>query len=397
MFERTSLGIGLAFAVTSQVACFEPNLDDGDVRCGEAGCPPGLTCGSDGVCHVSTGDTENTVLAVAREGASLQLWAACDDGIVLAWDLDHVSDASTVAWGESDGPEGHRRLAIGSGGEELRVKTIDGHEIHEEFSSWQLRGARAVSWADYDRDDDLDLGVSNGMQSVVVLEHRRDGFETEWQANNMGEPYGVAWGDVDGDGDLDLAVASGNARVYRNEGEWFDDVWSSPAREERRSVAWADLDRDGDPDLVTGSLAGPVRVHTNTGGVLTETWQSGESGHTPQLAAGDVDGDGDLDLAVAGRDQPSRVYRNDAGTLVPLWTTSASETTASIEWFDVDDDGDLDLTLGNVDQPSRILRNDGGTLVDWLVLDGITGVNQLTWQRWTLDGHTPACDVASWR
>jgi hypothetical protein len=216
MFERTSLGLGLL--ATWFVACFAPGRDDGDVRCGEAGCPPGLTCAADGVCRTSTGDTENAVLAVAREAASLQLWASCDDGILLAWDLDHVQDASTIAWGDGDGDASHRRIAIGSGGEELRVKTIDGDQIHEEYSSWQLRGARAVSWADVDNDDDLDLGISNGMQSVVVLEQRRDGFETEWQATNMGEPYGVAWGDVDGDGDPDLAVAAGNARVYRNEG-----------------------------------------------------------------------------------------------------------------------------------------------------------------------------------
>ncbi len=392
MFERASIGL----LATSLIACFEPSLEDGDVRCGEAGCPPGLTCAGDGVCRVTTGDTENTVLAVARAGASAQLWAACADGIQLAWDLDHVHDASSIAWGDSDGRDGHRRLAIGSNDEELRVKTVDGDQLHEEFSSWQLRQARAVAWADYDRDGDLDLGISSGMQSVHVLEQRRDGLETEWQVNNMGQPYGLAWGDVDGDGADDLAVAAGNARVYRNQGNWFEDVWTSPAREDRRSVLWVDLDGDGDDDLITGALAGPIRVHTNQGGVLTESWSSGDVLHAPALDAGDLDGDGDLDLAVAGRDQPSRVFRNDGGVLVLAWMTAAPETTASIDWFDVDGDGDLDLTLGNVDEPSRILRNDRGTLVDWLTLD-ITGVNQLAWHRWSLEGHTPACDVAAWR
>jgi hypothetical protein len=396
MFERASLAL-VATSSATLVACFEPDLGDGSVRCGEAGCPDGLVCASDGVCHTTTGDTDNTVLAVARANAPLQLYASCADEIQLAWELDHVGNARTLAWGDGDGNDSHRRLAIGSDDDDLYVKEIDGDVINLVFSSWDLRGTRNVAWADYDRDGDLDLALASGMRSITVLEHRRGDLETDWQLNNMGEPYGVAWGDVDGDGDLDLAVASANARVFRNEGDWFDDVWQSPAREERRSVIWADLDRDGDVDLVTGALAGPVRVHTNTGGVLSESWSSGDTGHEPALDAGDFDGDGDLDLAVAGRDIPSRVFRNDAGTLVPFWATPASETTASIAWFDVDNDGDLDLTLGNVDQPSRILRNDRGVLVDWITLD-VSGVNQLAWARWSLDGdHIPACDVARWR
>lgn len=391
MRERASI----LLCASALAGCFDPGIDDGAVRCGEAGCPPGLVCTAEEVCRTSGGEDTNLVLAVARADLPAQLHASCAGHVALAWQLDNVPGGQTVAWGRDE--DGEQLLVIGSVDDDLRVFTVDHDEVRQLWSLDWMRQARSSGWADFDHDGDVDLAISDGEHSLKVLEQRRGGLEAEWRAQDMTEPWGLAWGDLDGDGDADLAAAADDAIVYRNHGDDFEPAWTSPRHEGRRSVVWGDLDGDGDLELITGSQAGPVRVYRNDGGQLVEAWASAELGDVPALAVGDLDGDGDLDLAAAGRDGPTRVYRNDRGQLRLAWSTETSENTWSVDWFDVDDDGDLDLTLGNHDQASRVVRNDGGALRDWQTLD-VDRVHQLAWARWPVeDGHPSACDAVRWR
>lgn len=41
----------LACAATLTAACFSPDLPDGAIACGEAGCPIGMLCHTDGLCY----------------------------------------------------------------------------------------------------------------------------------------------------------------------------------------------------------------------------------------------------------------------------------------------------------------------------------------------------------
>src|SRR5258705_408957 len=95
--------------------CFSPAFEDGTLTCGDAGCPPGLACSADGVCRNTGGDTDDTVLAIARDGAPAMLYAWCDGAAVTAWQLDRATRATSVAWGAGDG--GRADLMIGSGGD----------------------------------------------------------------------------------------------------------------------------------------------------------------------------------------------------------------------------------------------------------------------------------------
>jgi FG-GAP-like repeat len=405
------------------VGCFHPSIQDGAVACGDAGCPPGMVCTAEQVCRPTGGDATDLVLATARGGVPAQLFAYCDGAIPLAWQLDNVIGARSVAW--ADGPAGSHQLAIGSLGDVFRLFTLSSDLLQLQLSFDGLTQGRGVGWADYDGDGKLDLAISDGDYSLKVFRNDvSDGLQQSWRADDMSDPWGLAWGDYDGDGVEDLAVASATTvNVYRYDpsgggggggggGGWgghgggsgsgtgpsFTRVWSSPITEETRAVAWADVDSDGDLDLFSGADGGPVREYRNDGnGAFTQAWASDDVGQTPGLSFGDYDGDGDLDLAVAGRDRPSHVFRNDHGALTLAWSTPASQTTWSVQWFDVDGDGDLDLTLGNYDEPSRVYRNDAGTLVDWLTI-AADHVRALAWSRWPVQAaHPSACDVARWR
>ncbi len=129
-------------------------------------------------------------------------------------------------------------------------------------------------WLDYDRDEQLDLFLTQGGQPDAPphaprppdsLYRQRDSgqfLEVALLAGvgDRGYGQGVAIGDFDNDGFDDLFVANvGRSSLYRNRGdgtfelasgalEGKRDVWSS-------SAAWGDIDRDGDLDLYVCNYA----------------------------------------------------------------------------------------------------------------------------------------------
>ncbi|MFH1844044.1 MAG: FlgD immunoglobulin-like domain containing protein, partial [bacterium] len=90
------------------------------------------------------------------------------------------------------------------------------------------------------------------------------GLFADIRAELPGVQYGTAiWGDCDNDGDLDCCLAGRTAsteriaRVYRNDGDGFEDLQAGLAGVDRAALAWGDHDGDGDLDLfLLGAAAG---------------------------------------------------------------------------------------------------------------------------------------------
>ena len=200
---------------------------------------------------------------------------------------------------------------------------------------WQetVYRARGVTAADFDRDGDQDVYVSNyRLQPNRLWQNDGSGNMTDVAhslgvagTNNggyYGHTIGSAWGDFDNDGYLDLFVGNfshaaawqDRAKLYRNLGpsggyhfqlmKTFDNAdW----QESYASPALADYDNDGDLDIYfTTVYPGDYpRMYRNNGNWsftnVTGSVGLGGIGSTYQAAWADVDNDGDLDLATAGR------------------------------------------------------------------------------------------------
>lgn len=189
-----------------------------------------------------------------------------------------------------------------------------------------------------------------------------------------------SWADVDRDGDLDFAVSikTGEIRLYRNDRGHFTSVGPSMglplSGAEMRGIAWGDLDGDGWPDLFAGA--------TKTG--ETNLLFRNDNGRrfipavdAAPLAAGrsarqsswvDFDNDGDLDLFAANRNGPNALFRQEAGRFERVDAARAPDDprpTVGACWFDYDRDGDLDLFLANqAGATDALWRNDGDRFTD---------------------------------
>ena len=146
-----------------------------------------------------------------------------------------------------------------------------------------------VTHADYDRDGDLDVFVTNFEgETNTLYRYDDDGFFTDAsQAAGIGRPsldrlgFGTAFADLDNDGDADLVVANGH--VLDN----------------------ADV-------LHGGEVAQPNQVFVNDGGTFSASTLPGIR-VSRGLALADVDGDFDLDIAVSNSGDEGRLLLNETG------------------------------------------------------------------------------------
>jgi len=244
--------------------------------------------------------------------------------------------------------------------------------------------SRGAAWADFNDDGKLDLYVGgyeifgdNTTFADVILTYDSgtEQFEYAWQ-DTAYRARGVTAADFDRDGDQDVYVSNYRLqpnRLWRNNGTGsFDAVAGEYGAQggagHAIGAAWGDVDNDGEIDLFVGNFAhganyfgngnprqpesrflrnrGPAEGYTfENMGQSGVDWQ--ESYASPAL--GDYDNDGDLDLfftTVYGHNAP-RLYRNDGNWQFSDVSDSAGlsglEGTYQAAWADVDNDGDLDL------------------------------------------------------
>jgi len=224
--------------------------------------------------------------------------------------------------------------------------------------------------ADINNDGWFDLVVSDGndMQKGHLKVYYNDGNGSlsktaDWQSSDVGYNGHLDVADVNGDGWLDVAVAylgTGSsfgpvARVYLNNNGVLSSLpnWNADLIGNAFGVAFGDVNNDGRPDLAvaTGWSYTPQHnyhnlVYLNIGGNLesSPSWQSSDTNTYMGAHWVDADNDGWLDLAYIGYKKQTQIYRNLGGTL---------ETTASWQTTDSLNQDGIMLTSGDVNSDEK--------------------------------------------
>lgn len=251
-------------------------------------------------------------------------------------------------------------------------------------------------WGDYDGDGWLDLYLVNrtgqfggpGSSQLPNQLYRNLGngtFQLQGAAQGVDDPFAGFQGiffDYDRDNDLDLYlsndkgqdVGSGN-RLWRNEGGNFDNVSTGSGADVRinsMGVAVGDLNRDGFLDLyITNTPEGNPLLLNQADGTfqnLASSW--GVASHW--LGWGthflDLENDGQLDIFVGNWSQRNYVFScvgsscTEVGSAVGFLDIAGTLCTAA---GDVDQDGDLDLIVQNFGEPLKLFINENSSGHNW--------------------------------
>ncbi|MGH1365792.1 MAG: choice-of-anchor D domain-containing protein [Calditrichia bacterium] len=253
--------------------------------------------------------------------------------------------------------------------------------------------SEGCSWADYDNDGDLDMVISNDDgDDAIVLENDGSGVLSSRSLGDLTGSGGISralsWADFDNDGDVDIFIAneSGKSLLLENRliptgtVDFFDvsnllpDVSSNDAE----GGSWGDYDNDGDLDLFVTFFNGQDNV------LFENLLEQGSSAFTDIMfsdgepsyggAWGDFDNDGDLDLYVGNDNDGSGnniFYENDGSS--PPWLPSNvgnppvddNAESRGLATADFDSDGHLDIFIANVgpsgDRDNFMYLNQGGS------------------------------------
>lgn len=252
--------------------------------------------------------------------------------------------------------------------ESNNTKLFDHHTISTDFTE-NLEGNRygTPAMADFDKDGDLDFGMSTAGKEVYWFENQGN---YNWEVHKIGNIPTLQLGgeaiDIDHDGWQDMVMG----------GYWFRNS-KDPARtefiryqydpaidREIHDLVFNDINGDGLKNLVvTGDKEGcywyeipkdPTidtiwSKHTITMDVLDD--RSDIHGGFFPGGIGDIDGDGDADIVM-----PNRWYQNDGTGLV--WTRKFLPFGSGGYWglsarswiIDMDLDGDNDIVMVGCDQ-----------------------------------------------
>jgi hypothetical protein len=407
--RESPMVVVLAVALTG---CFETTFADGEIACGEAGCPPGMSCGDDGFCYrnpdVPDPGSASAELALAiGHDDGVRLYAMCGGELRSVWTTTAGPEARQVAWGDIDG-DGVPELAAANmrGAAVIYGRRRDG--FAERVRVGDLSHSRAVALFDVDGDGDDDLAVGHDGGPVRLYRASSGAMQSVWASPTSLAHWEFAAGDYDGDGDDDLAVAIKGAgdQVYRTDGGALSLAWTDAVVAETEAVAWGDIDGDGRAELATAGTDSVARVRRFDGSSFAEVWASPmDRDDAEALDFADYDRDGRVDLAVGNWDDPDRVFRNVDGNLTAVWSADAksdgggqgggpTDGTESLTWLDYDGDGDDDLYVGRFGATDLLLRNDGGTFVEAWSSPERDPTRSARWMRWQRPADYPSlCDT----
>ena len=260
---------------------------------------------------------------------------------------------------------------------------------------------------DIDGDGDLDLFIGNQEGNTLFFRNTGSASSPAFSGSSigfglpdMGSYANPTFADIDRDGDLDLFIGNGSGDPYffRNTGSASSPAFSGssigfglPNVDYNASPTFVDIDRDGDLDLFIGTGDGNTLFFRNTGSASSPAFSRSSIGFglpsvgynvSPTLA--DIDGDGDLDLFVGRRDGNTLFFRNTGSASSPAFSGSSIGfglpdvgSNARPTFADIDRDGDLDLFIGNRDGNTLFFRNaaSAGTATPSPKVTGISAGN----------------------
>lgn len=181
--------------------------------------------------------------------------------------------------------------------------------------------ATSCSWADYNRDGDIDLYVGRQNYLSQLFKNNGDGTFSEVEEARSNGVYGVSWGDFNNDGYPDLFVnATSTDRLFKNNGDGsFSDVTMEAGLIYESSsfggTAWFDYDNDGWLDIYIGVQGGRL-FHNNGDETFTDVTDECGAGtlETPQaVAVADFDYNGTTDIFIGQMNQNLLFRAKDFG------------------------------------------------------------------------------------
>lgn len=256
-------------------------------------------------------------------------------------------------------------------------------------------------WVDYDNDGDLDFGLTT-FEGKYQLYQNDGNFNFTDVSEEVGllsgeeRYYGMTFADYDRDGDLDMYVTCyeqlGNEdyfsrlnHLYQNNGDGtFTNVTYEAGIDDGIRLSfkgvWFDYDMDGWPDLfVINDRIFKNSLYKNNGdGTFTDVSEEAGiqfGGQDPMTATvGDFDNDGDLDVYMTNTSAPLKrgqlLVNNGDGTFSQMaedYGVDVFGWTWGAVWIDYDNDTDQDLyvahghpDLQNFNIQNFFLKNEGG-------------------------------------
>ena len=207
--------------------------------------------------------------------------------------------------------------------------------------------------SDVDGDGDLDLFIGNSAGNTLFFRNSGSTSAPAYEAAST-NPFGItdvgdiatpSFADIDRDGDLDLFIGNrvGNTLFFRNSGSSSAPAYDAASTNpfgitdvgDNATPSFADIDRDGDLDLFIGNSAGNTLFFRNSGSTSAPAYEAASTnpfgitdvGTYAKPSFADVDGDGDLDLFIGNSAGYTFFFRNTAATPVaPVNATTASGT-----------------------------------------------------------------------
>ncbi len=268
-------------------------------------------------------------------------------------------------------------------------------------------------WGDYDNDGFLDLFVSNNVNSPNRLYHNNGNgnFTSITNSPLIDKPiysHFAAWADYNKDGNLDLVVSDYHPTNFNylfkgdGNGGFEADVNSVVSLSATSAVglSWADYDNDGDQDLFIANTNGQNnQLFKNVNGIFEEATNGivvNDGGHSVGGAWGDYDNDGDLDLFVSNtRDSEDNFFYENVGNgdfikLTDLAVSTNNSNSNGASWADYDNDGDLDLVVANDQKNKNFLFSNNGdktfTKLDNAITEESNDSYGMAWSDYDNDG-----------
>ncbi|MEP0981787.1 Ig-like domain-containing protein [Leptolyngbya sp. FACHB-17] len=255
------------------------------------------------------------------------------------------------------------------------------------FTGLDVGDKATPAFADIDKDGDLDAFVGSSDGTIRYYRNTNGSFT---QVTGTANPFnGITWGnnssisfaDIDRDGDLDAFISGtkGGIGYYQNTNGVFtlntNTTLFPGLTFTTNAPTFADIDGDGDLDAFitnassSSSTTGSIAFYRNTNGSFTQVTGTANPfngmsiGVNTRYDFADLDKDGDLDMFVGDDKVGAAYYRNTNGSFSyesganPFANISGIGSTSAIIFADIDKDGDSDAIFGQQDGTLKYLEN----------------------------------------